>query len=187
MMAESVAESVAGGAVVETKRDFLKILTIATGSVAVAAIAWPFVDALNPGQDAAARENPIVEVGGIAPDTAISYNWNGLPVLIRKLTDQQIIDAQAVVPASLPDPADFTARVHPGYEHFVVVIGINTAAPCQLLGNDPADPRGAFGGWTAPCDGSVYDVLGRVRSGPAQRNLAIPRFTFLNDTQIQFG
>jgi ubiquinol-cytochrome c reductase iron-sulfur subunit len=33
----------------------------------------------------------------------------------------------------------------------------------------------------------VYDPLGRVRSGPAPKNLAIPRFTFLNDTQIQLG
>jgi ubiquinol-cytochrome c reductase iron-sulfur subunit len=33
----------------------------------------------------------------------------------------------------------------------------------------------------------VYDPLGRVRGGPAPKNLAIPRFTFLDDSQIQFG
>jgi Rieske Fe-S protein len=26
-----------------------------------------------------------------------------------------------------------------------------------------------------------------VRVGPAKKNLAIPKFTFLNDSQIQFG
>ena len=51
----------------------------------------------------------------------------------------------------------------------------------------PATRAARIDGWLCPCDGSVYDPLGRVRSGPATKNLAIPRFTFLNDAQIQFG
>jgi ubiquinol-cytochrome c reductase iron-sulfur subunit len=91
------------------------------------------------------------------------------------------------VPTTLPDPADFTARVKPGYESFVVVVGLNTATPCQLDGNSPTDPRGPYDGWLCPCDGSVYDPLGRVRSGPARKNLAIPPYTFLNANQLQLG
>ena len=56
-----------------------------------------------------------------------------------------------------------------------------------LEGNTPSDPRGPFDGWISPCDGSVYDPLGRVRGGPAAKNLTIPPFKFINDAQIQFG
>jgi len=169
------------------RRDFLKILTAATGAIGVAALAWPFIDALNPDADEQAIAHKIVNVGGIAENTAIAVTWNGLPIYIRKLTTKQIADNQFVVPSTLPDPANYADRVKPGYESFVVVIGLNTGTPCELLGNDPADARGPFDGWTCPCDGSVYDPLGRVRSGPATKNLEIPRFTFLDDTQIQLG
>jgi len=169
------------------RRDFLKILTLATGAVAVGAIAWPFIDALNPTRESLAEARPIINVGGIAENTALRFVWLGQPIYIRKLTAKQIADNQFVVADSLPDPADFTQRVKPGYETFVVVVGLNTGIACELEGNDPSDTRGPFDGWLCPCDGSVYDPLGRVRSGPALKNLAIPRFTFLNDTQIQFG
>jgi ubiquinol-cytochrome c reductase iron-sulfur subunit len=172
---------------VETKRDFLKILTVAVGAVAVGATAWPFIDALNPNREEQAATRPIVDVGGIAENTAIRVVWLDQPIYIRKLTAQQIADNQFIVPSTLPDPAGYTDRVKPGYETFVVVVGLNTGIPCELLGNDPSDTRGPYDGWLCPCDGSVYDPLGRVRSGPAPKNLAIPRFTFLNATQIQFG
>lgn len=169
------------------RRDFLKILTVSTAAVSVAALLWPFFDALNPDRDAAAVANLIVDVGAVAENTAIAVTWAGLPIYIRKLTDKQTQDNEFVVPDSLPDPAGYRDRVKPGYESFVVVVGLNTGVPCELMGNDPSAPRGPFDGWLCPCDGSVYDPLGRVRSGPALKNLVIPRFTFLNATQIQFG
>jgi ubiquinol-cytochrome c reductase iron-sulfur subunit len=155
--------------------------------VAAGAIAWPFIDALNPTRDALAIAQPIVDVSAIAANTAMRFVWMSTPIYIRKLTPKQIADNQSIVTSTLPDPASYTDRVKPGYETFAVVIGLNTGTPCELLGNDPAEPRGPFDGWTCPCDGSVYDPLGRVRGGPARKNLAIPKFTFLNDAQIQFG
>jgi ubiquinol-cytochrome c reductase iron-sulfur subunit len=171
----------------QSRRDFLKILTIATGAVGAAAVLWPLIDALGPDADGDAAGHMIVNVAGIAENTGIAVTWNGLPIYIRKLTAKQISDNEFVVPGSLPDPASYTDRVTPGYESFVVVVGLNTGTPCELDGNNPSDPRGPYDGWLCPCDGSVYDPLGRVRSGPAQKNLAIPHFTFLNDAQIQFG
>jgi len=184
-MAQTTLDGVAHGT--GTRRDFLEILTVAGGLIGVAAVVWPLVDALGPDAQSDAAAHMIVDVAGIAENTAISVMWAGLPIYIRKLTAKQIADNQFVVPGSLPDPADYTDRVKPGYENFVVVVGLNTATPCELEGNDPADPRGPFDGWLCPCDGSVYDPLGRVRGGPATKNLAIPRFTFLNNAQIQFG
>ena len=170
-----------------SRRYFLKILTISGGVIGLGAIAWPFIDALNPTREAEATARPIINIGGIAENTAMRVGWLGQPIYIRKLTAKQIADNEFVVPESLPDPASYTDRVKPGYESFVVVVGLNTGVPCELEGNDPSDTRGPFDGWVCPCDGSVYDPLGRVRSGPARKNLGIPRFTFLNDAQIQFG
>ncbi len=184
-MADTSEHAVGHGG--DSRRDFLKILTVATGVVGAGALAWPFIDALGPDADGAAAAHLIVNVAGIAENSAISVTWDGQPVYIRKLTAQQIADAKAVVTSTLTDPADFTSRVKPGYESFVVVVGLNTASPCALEGNAPADPRGPFDGWLSPCDGSVYDPLGRVRGGPATKNLVIPRFKFINDAQIQFG
>ncbi len=184
-MAESIGQAV--GHAAESRRDFLKILTVAAGAVGLGAVIWPMLDALGPDADSDAAGHLIVSVAGIAENTAIRVEWAGLPIYIRKLTPKQIADNQFIVPATLPDPASYTDRVKPGYESFVVVVGLNTAVPCELEGNDPSDTRGPFDGWSCPCDGSVYDPLGRVRGGPATKNLAIPRFTFLNDAQIQFG
>ncbi len=169
------------------RRDFLKILTVAAGAVGAGALLWPLVDALGPDDDATAQAQLIVDVGAIPENSGITVHWEGLPIYIRKLTAAQVAANQFVVPSSLPDPADFTDRVKPGFETFVVVVGLNTAVPCELEGNAPSDTRGPFDGWLCPCDGSVYDPLGRVRTGPARKNLAIPKYTFINAAQIQFG
>jgi ubiquinol-cytochrome c reductase iron-sulfur subunit len=184
-MAETAVQAV--GHAAESRRDFLKILTVAAGAVGIGAVARPMIDALGPDADSDASGHLIVSVAGIAENTAIRILWAGLPIYIRKLTPKQIADNQFIVSDTLPDPASYTDRVKPGYETFAVVVGLNTAIPCELEGNAPSDTRGPFDGWSCPCDGSVYDPLGRVRGGPAKKNLAIPRFTFLNDAQIQFG
>ena len=58
---------------------------------------------------------------------------------------------------------------------------------CIPLGNKIGDPRGDFGGWFCPCHGSHYDTSGRIRKGPAPRNLEVPEYTFLNDTVVKIG
>jgi ubiquinol-cytochrome c reductase iron-sulfur subunit len=170
-----------------SRRDFLSILTAATGVVAAGTILWPVIDALNPDAASLGTARLIVTVSDIPENAAKTVQWGGLPITIRRLSAQDIANNQFVVPATLPDPADFTARVNAGYPSFVVVVGLNTATPCALEGDSPADPRGDFNGWVCPCDGSQYDPLGRVRKGPATRNLVIPRYTFINAAQIQLG
>jgi ubiquinol-cytochrome c reductase iron-sulfur subunit len=184
-MAESAAShATAHGA---TRRDFLTLLTAATGAVAAGAILWPVIDALNPDAAAEGQAHLIVTVADIAEGTGKTVQWAGLPITIRKLSAAEIGANQFVVPDSLPDPASFTDRVNAGYPNFVVVVGLNTATPCTLEGDAASDPRGDFGGWVCPCDGSEYDPLGRVRKGPATKNLAIPHYTFLDAAQIKLG
>lgn len=170
-----------------SRRDFLTLLTAATGAVAAGAILWPVVDALNPDAASDAAAHLIVNVADIAEGTGKTVQWGGLPITIRKLSAAETAANEFVVPASLPDPAGYTDRVNAGYPSFVVVVGLNTATPCQLEGDAASDPRGDFGGWVCPCDGSEYDPLGRVRKGPAAKNLAIPRYSFLDAAQIKLG
>ena len=171
-----------------TKRDFLKILTVSTGAVAAGAIAWPLIDALNPTRQSLATARPIVNVGGIAENTAIRIVWLDQPIYIRKLTTQQIDDNEFVVPSTLPDPATYTDRVKPGYETFVVVVGLNTGIPCELEGNDPLrPPRPVSMAGSARAMAACTTRWAGSAAGQQRKNLAIPRFTFLNDTQIQFG
>ena len=44
-----------------------------------------------------------------------------------------------------------------------------------------------YGGWFCPCHGSQYDTAGRIRKGPAPKNLVVPKYTFLTDTTIRIG
>ena len=49
------------------------------------------------------------------------------------------------------------------------------------------DGAGDFGGWFCPCHGSQYDTSGRIRKGPAPRNLEVPVAAFTNETTIKLG
>ena len=71
--------------------------------------------------------------------------------------------------ASLPDPQSDEARVKPGKDQWLVVIGI-----CTHLGCIPIAHEGAYDGFFCPCHGSVYDTSGRIRQGPAPTNLPVP-------------
>ena len=54
---------------------------------------------------------------------------------------------------------------------WLVMVGICTHLGCVPLGQKPSDPHGDYGGWFCPCHGSHYDTSGRIRRGPAPRNL----------------
>ncbi len=87
----------------------------------------------------------------------------------------------------LIEPQADSARVKPGHDQWIVLIGICTHLGCVPLGNKPSDPRGEWGGWFCPCHGSQYDTSGRVRHGPAPANLALPPYAFESDTKIKVG
>ena len=183
-MAEASDQAMGAGG--HSRRDFLTILTASAGAIALGATVWPMIDALAPDAQSNATGQMIVNVAGIAENTGITVQWAGLPIYIRRLTAKQIAENRYLVQSTLLDPARFKNRVKPGYDNFVVVVGLNTGISCALEGNAPGEPRGPYDGWLSPCDGSAYDPLGRVRRCPARKNLVIPRFTFLNAAQIQF-
>lgn len=170
-----------------TKRDFLKLVAGAGAAVGVGAIAWPLIDSMNPSADVLALSSTTVDLAPIQAGQAITVVWRGKPVFVRRRTPDEIKTAQSVAQNTLADPALDSARVKPGKEEWLVVVGICTHLGCVPLGNKPSDPRGEYGGWFCPCHGSQYDTSGRVRHGPAPANLPVPPYAFESDTKIKVG
>ena len=109
--------------------------------------------------------------------------WRGKPVFIRHRTAKNIEDAKAVDISTLRDPEPDSARVQKGKEQWLIMVGVCTHLGCIPLGAQAGD----FGGWFCPCHGSAYDTSGRIRKGPAPKNLAIPPYAFTSDTKIKIG
>ncbi|MBI1206723.1 MAG: ubiquinol-cytochrome c reductase iron-sulfur subunit [Azospirillum sp.] len=173
------------GGVGETRRDFLYLMTAAMGGVGAAVVAWPIIDSMNPAADTLALASIEVDVAPIAVGQSITVQWRGKPVFIRHRTEKEIEEAKQVDVASLRDPETDAKRAKK--PEWLVMVGVCTHLGCVPLGQKPTDPRGEFGGWFCPCHGSQYDTSGRIRKGPAPKNLEVPAYKFVTDTKIQIG
>ena len=69
---------------------------------------------------------------------------------------------------------------------WLIVNGTCTHLGC-VPGNRVGDKKGEYKGWFCPCHGSHYDTSGRIRKGPAPKNLAVPPYAYLSDTMIKIG
>ncbi|MBL0899690.1 MAG: ubiquinol-cytochrome c reductase iron-sulfur subunit [Reyranella sp.] len=174
-----------------TRRDFLMVATGALAGVGAAATAWPFINNLNPAADTLALSTVEVNVQPIQVGQAVTVKWRGKPVFIRHRTPEEIKEAEAVPMSALPDPetdkkrvTDSAKKVRP---EWLVMIGVCTHLGCVPLGNKPGDPKGEYGGWFCPCHGSSYDTSGRIRKGPAPKNLEVPEYLFTTDSLVRIG
>lgn len=166
-----------------TRRDFLYIATGAVGAVGAAAALVPLIAQMNPDASTVAAGAAVdVDLAPIAEGQMVKVFWRSKPIFIFHRSKKDIEAARSVDPASLPDPEPDQARVKPGHDQWLVVIGI-----CTHLGCIPLSRQGAYEGWFCPCHGSVYDTAGRIRQGPAPTNLLMPPYAFTSDTKIQIG
>jgi ubiquinol-cytochrome c reductase iron-sulfur subunit len=184
----SHAEDTAG-----TRRDFLYYATAGAGVVATGAAVWPLVNQMNPSADTRALASIMVDVSGVEVGTQLTVKWRGKPVFIRRRTPEEITAGRETALTDLPDTkgenankpdADATDanRTLDEAGEWLVMMGVCTHLGCVPLGN-----AGEFGGWFCPCHGSHYDTAGRIRKGPAPRNLDIPMAKFENETTIKLG
>ncbi|MCF1505683.1 MULTISPECIES: ubiquinol-cytochrome c reductase iron-sulfur subunit [Afifella] len=177
-----------------TRRDFIVVATGAMTVAAVGGLAWPFIDQMNPDSSALALGSIQVDVSGMEAGQSITVMWRGKPVFIRYRTPEEVAAARDTPLSDLKDPvarnenleagapATMENRSPAGREEFLVMIGI-----CTHLGCVPTGEAGEFGGWFCACHGSVYDTAGRIRHGPAPRNMDIPINNFVDDTTIKIG
>jgi ubiquinol-cytochrome c reductase iron-sulfur subunit len=170
----------------ETRRDFLYIVTGTMGAVGVAAAIWPLLDSMNPAADAIAASSIEVDIAPIALGQRVTVKWRGKPVFIVHRSADDIARAKADDNnPDLIDPATDSERVQRA--EWLIVIGICTHLGCIPLGQKPEQPRGNWGGWFCACHGSIYDMAGRVRKGPAPLNLYLPDYRFLTDERVRIG
>ncbi len=168
-----------------SRRDFLYLATGAMGVVGAASFVWPLIDMMNPAADVLALASTEVDLSAIEVGQAITVKWRGKPVFIRRRTPQEIEQARNDDKADLKDPEPDSARVQRA--EWLIVVGVCTHLGCIPLGQKPGDPRGDYGGWFCPCHGSHYDTSGRIRKGPAPRNLVVPGYAFLDDATVRIG
>ena len=169
------------------RRDFLFIAAGTLGAVGLAATAWPFIHQMNPAADVLALAEIEVDIKAIQPGQAITVKWQGKPVFIRRRLPAEI-DAAAKVPLNdLKDPQADKDRVKDGKAEWLIVVGVCTHLGCVPVGQKPSDERGEFGGWFCPCHGSQYDTSGRIRKGPAPKNLPVPKYVFVSDALVRIG
>ena len=193
------------GSPLGTRRDFIYYATAGAGAVAVGAAGWTLVNQMNPSADVLALSTIRVDVSGVAVGTQLTVLWQGKPVFIRARTPEEIEAARAVAISDLVDPnaenanlTDASAqatdqnRTTPPFSPdgspaaddgtWLVQVGV-----CTHLGCVPLGQAGDYGGWFCPCHGSHYDTAGRIRRGPAPRNLLVPRTAFVEASVIQLG
>ena len=168
-----------------TRRDFLLVSTATLGVTGAALAVWPFIDNLMPAADTLSLATTEADLAPIALGQRVTVIWRGKPIFIDHRTPREIAWAERGDHAALPDPAPDSARVKK--KEWLIVIGICTHLGCIPLGQKPGDPRGGFGGWFCPCHGSQYDTAGRIRRGPAPRNLYLPPYTFVTAQKIKIG
>jgi ubiquinol-cytochrome c reductase iron-sulfur subunit len=166
-----------------TRRDFLYIATGTVAAVGGAAALVPMIAQMNPDASTIAAGAPVeVDLTPIPEGQVIKVFWRGQPIFISHRTKKEIDDARNVQLSSLPDPQADKDRVKPGKDEWLVLVGI-----CTHLGCIPLAHQGAYDGWFCPCHGSVYDTSGRIRQGPAPKNLPPPPYKFLTDSKIRIG
>jgi ubiquinol-cytochrome c reductase iron-sulfur subunit len=183
------------------RRDFIYYATAGTGAVALGAATWPLIDALNPTADVRSQALVDIDLAGVEVGQRVTVSWQGRPVFIWRRPAAVISEARATLLENLIDPVDYVyenpnhARDMPALDEnrtadaageWLVVIGICTHLGCVPQGQDGATV-GNWGGWFCSCHGSHYDLSGRVRRGPAPRNLDIPPYTLSDDLLLRIG
>lgn len=196
--ATMISDQGAGG---ERRRDFLYIATGSAGIVATGAAVWPLIDAMNPSADVLSAGKTEVDLSGIETGQRITVKWRGKPVFIWRRAQAAIDAARAAPLAELVDQTDYVNedpnqnspvpaldenRTADSAGEWLIVIGVCTHLGCIPLGQD-GSTVGDYGGWFCPCHGSHYDTSGRIRKGPAPRNLDIPPYTLGEDLMLTIG
>jgi ubiquinol-cytochrome c reductase iron-sulfur subunit len=169
------------------RRDFLNIAAVAFAGVGGAAVVIPLVNQMNPSADVLALAAIEVDLSKIEQGSGIKVAWRKQPVFVRYLTPKEISEAKAVPVASLRDPETLDQRTKPGKENWLITMAVCTHLGCVPLGITPAENRGQYGGYFCPCHGSQYDTAGRIRAGPAPKNLVVPEYSFKSATSVQIG
>ena len=171
----------------EGKRDFIYLATGAVAAAGAGAAIWPFVAQMGKAADTLALGSIEINIGGIPVGSQVKTLWRGKPVFVRHRTPEEIAAAEAVDVAALPDPQTDAERLVPGVDgnlrpEILVMVGV-----CTHFGCIPVGEQGDYDGWYCPCHGSHYDTSGRIRKGPAPKNMEVPTYSYISENSIKVG
>jgi ubiquinol-cytochrome c reductase iron-sulfur subunit len=162
------------------RRDFLFTTTYALGAIGLGAAIWPLIDQMNPDASVKALSTTEVDLSNVEIGKTITVLWRGKPIFIKRRTVKEIDEASKVDLKDLKDPQKDSDRAK--NPEWLVMVGVCTHLGCVPLGN-----KGEYKGWFCPCHGSHYDSSGRIRKGPAPKNLEIPKYEFVDSKTIKIG
>ena len=167
------------------RRPFVYFMTAASAVIAaslIRAIAGKLILTLWPAKDVFAAGIVEVDLRPIRVGQNFTVKWRSKPVFIRKRTPEQIASARKddVIAPSMREPATDAERCKK--PEWLICIGV-----CTHLGCIPQPDAGNYGGYFCPCHGSHYDYAGRMRQGPAPKNLELPPYTFLDENTVKLG
>ena len=167
------------------RRDFIKLASMTLGGVGAASLAIPFISSMQPGKDALALASTEIDLTPIPEGESLTVVWRGKPVFIKHRSQEEIQLAQEIKIEDLIDVEEDSVRVQ--NDKWLIVLGVCTHLGCVPLGQKTTDSKGDYGGWFCPCHGSHYDTSGRIRKGPAPKNLEVPPYVFLSENRIKIG
>ncbi len=170
-----------------SKRDFIFLATGAVAAAGGASLAWPLVAQMGKAADTLAAGSIEIDLSKIAEGQQLKMLWRGKPVFVRHRTAAEIEVAEAVELTELKDPEADVDRLIAGpsgavNQKYLVMVGV-----CTHFGCVPVGEAGDFEGWYCPCHGSHYDTSGRIRKGPAPKNMVIPPYEYISDNVIKVG
>ncbi|MFK8017591.1 MAG: ubiquinol-cytochrome c reductase iron-sulfur subunit [Gammaproteobacteria bacterium] len=184
----------------KSRRRFLTLATGAVGGLGVAVAATPFVTYFRPSARALFLGAPVqVDISKIESGSLLRVEWRGQPVYIVKRTADSLANIKKGQDLVADPGSELSAQ--PEYaknemrsinDSLLVVKGVCTHLGCapQYLPSVTATEvqQPWFGGFFCPCHGSKFDLAGRVFKGvPAQNNLEVPPYQFLNDATLIIG
>lgn len=118
-----------------------------------------------------------VDISDMRPGESKSVIWLGDPVFIRRRTKYEIDSVRNASEMKCRKCEDDALRTK--NPEWIVLIGVCTHLGCIPISDSQ--------GWTCPCHNSKFDCSGRVVSGPARKNLAVPPYKFIGEGKILIG
>ncbi len=186
-----------------TRRRFLTTTTGLFAATGTGLLLWPLLGSMSPSERARAAGAPVkVDISKLQPGQQITVIWRKQPVWILRRTDTMIATlSDPALLRKLRDPDSRVRSQQPDYavnpwrskrKEIFVAVALCTHLGCIPTFRPERAPqdlgRDWPGGYHCPCHGSLYDLAGRVyRHMPAPKNLLIPPYRFLTDTQVEIG
>lgn len=169
------------------RRDWIHIAAVSTAGVGGASVLFPLVSQMAPTADVLAASTTDVDISSLEPGQSIKGVFRDQPLFVKRMSPEEIAEVKEVDVSGLRDGETLEERLGEGNSDILVQLGVCTHLGCVPLGAGEGEEKGDFDGYFCPCHGSHYDAAGRIRKGPAPRNLAVPEFTFTNETVIRVG